>query len=230
MSIVLSSLTLLTDEESRSITVENPTGVKGRSGMATSTLGPGRKGSPCRRSIQSGETVVVADIEGAKEIRHIWLTIGARTSHGDTVYRDLVLRMYWDNERDASVEVPLGDFLCNGFSIPAEVVSLPTNVNPSGGFNSYWPMPFSTGARIEIENQHIGEIDALFYQVDYALFQSRPVDNEIPSRFHAQWRRQSATTAGDDYVIVNGIRGRGHYVGTYLALETLERHWYGEGR
>lgn len=30
-------------------------------------------------------------------------------------------------------------------------------------------------------------------------------------------------------MILDGVEGRGHYVGTYLALTTLERYWWGEG-
>ena len=28
--------------------------------------------------------------------------------------RDIVLKMFWDDEKDPSVEVPLGDFFCCG--------------------------------------------------------------------------------------------------------------------
>lgn len=48
--------------------------------------------------------------------------------------------------------------------------------------------------------------------------------------FHAQWRRSNASRSlGDDHVIVDGISGAGHYVGTYIALTSLERFWWGEG-
>lgn len=47
--------------------------------------------------------------------------------------------------------------------------------------------------------------------------------------FHAQWRRQRITTKGEDYVILDGVKGKGQYIGTYMALTTLERYWYGEG-
>ena len=55
-----------------------------------------------------------------------------------------------------------------------------------------------------------------------------PFDDDI-AYFHAQWRRQRLTEKGRDYVVLDGVKGEGHYVGTYLALTTLERYWWGEG-
>ncbi|MGC4937800.1 DUF2961 domain-containing protein [Kribbella sp. DT2] len=40
-----------------------------------------------------------------------------------------------------AVEVPLGDFLCNGFGQRALVTSVPIVVAPTGGTNCYFPMP-----------------------------------------------------------------------------------------
>ena len=104
--------------------------------------------------------------------------------------------------------------------------SLPIVVNPKRGMNCYFPMPFTNEARITLENQHGGDVQGIFYQVDYTEL-DRPPENT--GTFHAQWRRQRLTQPAQDYVIVDGIRGRGHYVGTFLALQTLERDWWGEG-
>ena len=46
---------------------------------------------------------------------------------------------------------------------------------------------------------------------------------------HAQWRRQPLTETARDYVLLDGVRGRGQYVGTHLMLQSLSRYWYGEG-
>ena len=58
-------------------------------------------------------------------------------------------------------------------------------VNPSGGFNSYWPMPFRKSARITVENQRPDKIGGFFLQITYALEQV-PAD---AAYFHASWRR-----------------------------------------
>ena len=105
----LGSLMTLRRESSRAINAENPTGEPGRGGIAASELGPSRKGSPCLRNIPSGETVTLADIDGPGCIRHIWITVDEKTTDADCfVLRDLVLRFYWDDESEPSVECPLG--------------------------------------------------------------------------------------------------------------------------
>ena len=112
----LSNLALAKHRKSRAINAENPRGEKGKGGMAASDLGPSRKGSPCLRDIASGQTVTLAEIEGPGAINHIWITVDAKTTDADCfVLRDLVLRMYWDDEEEPSVESPLGDFFCCGF-------------------------------------------------------------------------------------------------------------------
>jgi hypothetical protein len=213
------------DERSRSITAENPDGAVGAGGQAASDLGPGRKGRPCLRDVPSGATETLAEIDGPGVIRHVWLTVPDRTDAGDHVLRDLVLRCYWDGEDDPSVEVPLGDFFCNGHAQRCDVNSVPIVVAPSGGFNSYWPMPFRESARVEVESEHPGELPALFYQIDYGL---TAVDDDV-AYFHASWRRENPTTPTEDFTVVDGIEGRGHFVGTYLAWTALEGHWWGEG-
>lgn len=223
----MGSLPLLRRGQSRSINWENRTGEKGKGGMAAGALGPGRKGSPCIPNIKAGECVTLAKIQGAGTIQHIWVTVTDRASSRNRyLLRDLVLRMYWDGEEEPSVECPLGDFFCCGFGESYQVNSMPIVVNPVRGFNCYFPMPFAKGARITVENQCDEDVPALFYQVDYCLQESLPADTGY---FHAKWNRQRITEKAKDYVILDQVKGRGQYVGTYLALTTLERYWYGEG-
>ncbi|MBM7654532.1 glycoside hydrolase family 172 protein [Neobacillus cucumis] len=222
----LSSLPLINNGRSRAVNAENPRGEKGKGGMASSLLGPSRKGSPCIREIEPGSTVTLAEIDGPGVIQHIWITVTDKTDKDVYVLRDLVLRMYWDDEEEPSVESPLGDFFCNGFGRGCTVNSMPIVVNPTRGFNSYFQMPFRKKAKITIENQHAGTVPAFFYQIDYCLYDELP---ENTAYFHAQWNRQKITNKQEDYVIVDNIKGEGLYVGTYLALTTLERYWWGEG-
>ena len=161
-------------------------------------------------------------------IRHIWITVDEKTTDADCfVLRDLVLRFYWDDEEEPSVECPLGDFFCCGFGRACLVNSMPVAVVPNRGFNMYFSMPFSVRARITLENQHKNAISAFFYQIDYTV-NDEPFDDDI-AYFHAQWRRHRLTEKGRDYVVLDGVKGEGHYVGTYLALTTLGRYWWGEG-
>lgn len=222
----LSSVPLLREGVTRSISAENPDGA--RAGGAKEApepgvgpaghLGKGWKVRPCI-TLPAGSTTTLADIQGPGMIQHIWITVDPKA------YRDCVLRMYWDGSPNPSVEVPLGDFFCNGNARRANVVSLPINVNPSGGFNSYWPMPFRQSARITVENQRWEDIGGFFYQIDHFL-------GLIPAEaayFHAQWRRSITSREYPEHVLVDGIRGRGQYVGTYLLWCQCSDGWWGEG-
>ena len=225
LNLGLGSLPLLSDAETRSISAENPDGArgggakedpqgKGPAGM----LGKGWKVRPCI-TLQPGETVTLADIEGPGIIQHIWITVR------ETAYRDCILRFFWDGEETPSIEVPLGDFFANGHALRYNVNSLPVAVNPSGGFNCYWPMPFRQHARVTIENQRWEAIGGFFYQITYAL---QPVPEEAAC-LHAQWRRAVTTRECPDYLIVDGVQGQGHYVGTFLAWTQMSNGWWGEG-
>ncbi|MDZ7373593.1 MAG: DUF2961 domain-containing protein [candidate division KSB1 bacterium] len=221
----LGALPLLVDAETRSISAENPDGRKGGGARAVPDekspawrLGEGWKVRPCI-ALQPGETVTLADVQGPGIIQHIWLTVDPKA------YRDCVLRFYWDEEPSPSVEVPLGDFFCNGHGLRYPVSSIPVAVNPSGGFNCYWPMPFRSRARITLESQHWERIPGFYYQITYAL---APVPDDA-AYFHAQWRRSMTSRQHPEHVILDGVRGRGHYVGTFLAWTQLSNGWWGEG-
>ncbi|MFF0341539.1 glycoside hydrolase family 172 protein [Kribbella sp. NPDC004875] len=214
------------ERRSRSINAENPTGAPGRAATTASALGPSRKGRPAI-GLDPGEATTLADINGPGTIRHLWMTVPDKTAAGPWVLRDLVLRMWWDDDEYPAVEVPLGDFFCNGFGQRALVTSEPIVVAPTGGLNCYFPMPFRRHARIELTNEHPGPVGGIYYQIDYTVGDELPTDTAL---FHAIWRRSNAGTAlGEDHVILDGVTGSGTYVGTYIGLTALERFWWGEG-
>ena len=65
----------------------------------------------------------------------------------------------------------------------------------------------------------------LYYQIDYTL-------NEVPkdaAYFHAQFRRVNPLPYKQVYTIVDGIKGDGQYVGTYMAWGVHNSGWWGEG-
>lgn len=224
---MLNQLPFMKRGKSRAINAENRTGEKGKGGMAASPLGVGRKGSPCLNNVQPGETVTLAEINGGGCINHIWITVDNKTSDQDCfVMRDLVLRMWWDDQKTPAVEVPLGDFFCCGFAKECYINAAPIVVVPSRGLNSYFSMPFRSHAKIELINEHRNPIPAFFYQIDYTLYDEMP---EELMYFHARWNRERYTTKGIDYTILDNVKGIGVYIGTYIGLQTLERYWWGEG-
>ncbi len=221
----LGSIHLLSDQVTRSICAENPDGSVGGGAQAepggqgaASQLGRGWKVRPCI-TLPAGSLTTLAEIEGPGVIQHIWITVR------ESAYRDAVLRFYWDGEQSPSVEVPLGDFFANGHGVRCDVNSLPVAVNPVGGFNCYWPMPFRRSCRITIENQRYEDIGGFFYQITYAL---GPVAEQA-AYFHAQYRHGLTTRDYPEHVLLEGVRGQGHYVGTYLAWSQFSNGWWGEG-
>jgi hypothetical protein len=226
LGMSLGNLPCLSNAITRSISAENPTGEKGRGGTAipdsvesySRELGQGWKVSPCI-NIPARQTVNLADIQGSGAIQHIWMTMAP------SLWRRLALRFYWDDETSPSVEVPVGDFYCNGWGVRCNIASLPVAVNPAGGFNCYWEMPFHRRARITIENLSPDEANDFFYQIDYAL-------TDVPADlayFHAQWRRSDPVKPMEVHTLLDGVRGQGHYVGTYLAWGVHNNNWWGEG-
>lgn len=223
----LSNLFMISNEITKSISAENPKGEAGSGGIENHRyLGPSRKGRPAKMPLKKGEIFTFADIEGPAVIRSFWITVPDKTVFGPFVLRDLIFRIYWDNEKKPSVEVPLGDFFCNGFGRRAILNSLPIVVNPYGGFNCFFPMPFKNRAVLTIENQHPGDLSCFFYQVNFSLLDNLEID---AGYFHAQWRRQNPTKKKVDYTIAENISGKGHYVGTFLTITSLKPNWWGEG-
>jgi hypothetical protein len=222
----LGNLARLSEAKTRSISAENVNGEKGKGGMAIPNtansaareLGQGWKVSPCI-TIKRFETVLLADIDGPGAIQQMWFTVNPK------VWRALILRIYWDHEERPSVEVPLGDFFCMGWCERANISSLPVAVNPAGGFNCYWEMPFHQHARITIENMIPDDIGGFFYQINYTL-------TEVPedmATFHAQFRRSNPLKYKEVHTLLDGVHGQGQYVGTYLAWGVNNNGWWGEG-
>jgi hypothetical protein len=196
-----------------------------------------------RLVIESGETKEIAKIEGAGIIKHIWITISCQDP---MIRRNAVLRMYWDGEADPSVESPIGDFFGQGWGEKYNLITLPLAVSPKEGnaLNCYFPMPFSSGALITVENQSIEVISAFYYYIDYE--QHEFIDPDL-GRFHAFWNReltdplpdgenewsvlgpQAANVDGAGNYVIAEIAGKGHFVGVNYYVDCPSPIWYGEG-
>ena len=193
------------------------------------------------------ETRVFADIKGAGCITHFWCTI----QNTDKNYlRKIILRIYWDDEENPSVEVPIGDFFGIGHGISKNYWSLPLSMSPKDGkgFNCWFSMPFSKRARFELQNETKRSMYFYFY-IDYEEYQKLP---ENLGRFHATWHRvnpckgisddgmdyETFNIMGrnenfDDNYVVLQAEGKGHYVGLNLNIHNLREknddNWPGEG-
>lgn len=228
----MGNLYRLSNAKTRSISPENFTGEKGKGGMADPVkdkdkrnianaaypardLGQTWKVNPYIK-IAGGEVFTIAEMDGPGAIQHIWMTPTGN-------WRSTIIRIYWDGETTPSVEAPVGDFFCMGWGQYAPLSSLAVSVNPGSAFNCYWTMPFRKSCKITMENILDEEI-TLYYQIDYTL-------TDVPedaAYFHAQFRRTNPNLTSD-YTMIDGIKGKGHYVGTYMAWGVNNNGWWGEG-
>ena len=201
--------------------------------------------------IEPGETKVLAELDGPGAITHIWMTQGGEPF----LYREVVLRMFWDGEKNASVNVPLGDFFCLGHSLVNSFCSLPFSASTASAYrfgggcalNCYLTMPFRRHARIEVTNEGPKPYSQYFY-VDYELF-DQPLDDDV-AYFHALWHRENPTPGwGQHFNYLTGepnipnkeevaytnnypileAEGRGHYIGCNLSVTNFHGTWWGEG-
>lgn len=214
-----------TKRVSRSISMENITGEKGRGGMATEgsnkpflgELGQGWKVSPCV-FIKPHEEFVCADIKGMGEVLHIWMTLEER------FLPKLTLKVFYDNSSEPSICCPLGKFFCVGHDQRTLVTSLMVNVNPGIGLNSFWSMPFRKGFKLSVTNDN-DEPSVLYYQVDYEL--GRVARNQ--GYLHCFYSESKPVEKYKNHVILPEIAAKGTYVGCFMTYETDFTTWWGEG-
>jgi hypothetical protein len=221
----LRALAELNGAQTRSISPENVDGAKSGGGRATEGtgaaaadgLGRGWKVSPSVE-IRGHATFEIAAVDEPAVITHIWLT--THRNH----WRSLVLRAFWDGADEPAVEVPVGDFFGQGWCSFAQLSSAVIAANPHGGFNSYWPMPFGSSARLTLENL-APEPAVVYYQVTYETGTTSPDAGYL----HARFRRSNPLPAGTTHPILDRVEGAGKYVGTYLAWGVNRPGWWGEG-
>ncbi len=215
----------LSNAQTRSISPENFTGEKGKAAMSTDgpalraarDLGQGWKVSPYVH-VPGKSTFTLAEIEGSGAIQQIWLTPAPLNRT-----REMIIRFYWDGEETPSIECPLGDFFTCGWQEYCQNNSLMVNVNPGSAFNCYWTMPFRKKAKVTIENLNDDQC-TIYYQINYVLGDV----SEDAAYLHAQFRRTQLQSK-DVYTILDGVKGKGQYVGTYMAWEARSPGWWGEG-
>lgn len=171
--------------------------------------------------ITTGKPYVLADLEGPGCLRRLWLT-------GFNPGRPFVLRIYFDDAKTPHVEAPLSDFFgvmhnLAGHFEPYRVNTPFLAVKPKNGFTSYFPMPFSKRARIEIEREEVDSApensDVFYYSLDWHEYPDEAL--EEPLRFCARWRREAPVRDYADDFIMADIDGPGRLVGFFHSIDML---------
>ncbi|MFA7492247.1 MAG: glycoside hydrolase family 172 protein [Proteiniphilum sp.] len=209
--------------------------MNGRS-MRSSSTKTDEEGKPIphnsdNSTILPGETKVVLDVSGSGVVTHMWFTFLGPEKHpwateGSATHQEMLLRIFYDGNEKPGVEVPFGDFFANCFGKRSEIISLPVIVEDADSYNCFWHMPFRKSIRIEIVNQSKEKnINLLYYNIDWIKKDKLP--KETPY-FYARYRQEYPTVSDGDYLILE-TEGKGHYVGTVLAVRTRSPSWFGEG-
>ena len=202
----------------RAITFENLTGERGAGGQA----GRGRKGAPSR-VLAPGERVMLADIRGPGIARHLWMTFPPAPPE---VMRALWLEVFYDGASHPSVSGPCLDFFGMPQGRPVPAHSALTAAQEGRGFNAYFPMPFRESLRLEITNGSARPM-VVYFQLDYTLAASLPAE---AGYLHASFRRENPTVMERDFLIAEGFRGPGRFLGCVAGIRLLDEGvWYGEG-
>ena len=171
-----------------------------------------------KNPMEAGERRVIAELDGPGCIRHFYVT-HRRTGEN----RNFILRIWWDDEKEPSVECPLPDF----FGVHNDEVYYPINscflsVKDRGGFSCCFPMPFAKSARVEVEAL---EESTFIYTLDWHKYLSDAMEEDL--RFHASWRRENPAPAwSEDFFVIDAV-GRGRLIGFSLGvrLRSDEHRW-----
>ena len=212
------------DQETHWVSPENPTGAQGAGGLENR----GAKGHAFD-PIKAGQSLTLANINGAGVIDRMWMTVMNPTPE---MLRSLKFEIFWDGAATPAVSVPLGDFFLQGAGegagqmVPTETALVAT---PEGrSFVSYIPMPFRKGARVVVTNESDSD-SVIYYDVDYRSVRRQPADALY---FHAWWSRDRATALGRDFAVLPRIAGHGRFLGANFTVQTdpaYGKTWWGEG-
>lgn len=181
-------------------------------------------------NVEPGEKHVLLEADGPGVITHMWFTfLGPEpqmwAEKGAANHQEMLLRIYYDGNPRPAVEAPLGDFFANCFGKRREVISLPVCVEDGDSYNCYWRMPFRKSIKIEVVNESEKQIRLLYYNIDW--IKKDKISDDTPY-FYAQYKQEYPVEQGKDYVVLE-TEGKGHYVGTVLAVRTRSPAWFGEG-
>ena len=170
--------------------------------------------------VGKGQEVVLADLKGPGKVTYFYITDETQVHW----YPGLVLKVFWDDEAELSIQTPLSDFFGAIGGKTIDYQSVPMQINHAC-YMCYLPMPFAKRARFIVANDG----DALYsknvaYGIDYEQGASFAQEK---SRLHCAWRRSNPVKDGLQTILE--AHGRGHYVGNFLQVHTQFSGWWGEG-
>jgi len=173
-------------------------------------------------------TVAVAQLKGTRAVTAIRVLVDLPESGEDRdVLRELTLRIFWDDESQPSVWVPLGDFFGTAPGVN-KYNSLPLGMTEDG-FYCYWYMPFEDSALVQLTNGGDKERKVAFAITHVPV--TKPI--EKLGRFHVKWHRdaflpEEPERRAIDWTMLK-TQGRGRFCGVMLHVWNPRGGWWGEG-
>jgi hypothetical protein len=182
-----------------------------------------------------GKEIVLADLKGPGKITYFYVTPVC----------DLALKVFWDDESEPSIQTPLADFFGALRGKTVDYQSQPMEIQHRC-YMCYLPMPFSKRARFVLVNDSDTDYKTnMAYGIDY---ETDPQYTTEKSRLHCMWRRSNPVQGGaqplgrliqpsqcggknkvDTRHTILEVKGRGHYIGNFLQVDTKNPGWWGEG-
>ena len=163
--------------------------------------------------LEAGKAVTIFDVDRPGRI------VGMRLSPADAFAgkkRDIVLRAWWDGDKEPAIACPAGDFFGFAWGEPAMKSLL---LGTADGVNyCYFPMPFEKSGRIELYAEP-GLDRSVSVQAEVLFVPAAKQKNE--GKFYALWRRENPTTKGKPFTFIE-TNGRGHLVGVIQQSQGLE--------
>ncbi|MEP6755748.1 MAG: glycoside hydrolase family 172 protein [Chthonomonadales bacterium] len=162
------------------------------------------------RNITPGKPVMIFEANKGGRIAGIRFKPASAFAGKD---RSMVLKIYWDGDKQPAVNSPAGDFFGYSWGEPAARSLV---IGSDGGTAySYFPMPFDKSARIELVSEKPGSAPV---QVQAEIITADTPRRKDEGKFYAIWRQENPTTQGKpfNYVTTNG---HGHLVGVTLQAQ-----------
>jgi len=164
-------------------------------------------------SLDSGKSIVIADLKGPGIITHIHTT---RHSPEELFSRGIVLIIYFDDAQEPSVYCPLADFFGDGSN--GNSMDFTSNLIECapGSYNAYIPMPFKKSAKVILRNDT--NKDAMNYS--YVEWESIPEWDDEYGYFHATYKRMSFRLDMVTSKVFFKVKGMGHLIGRQYSIST----------
>ncbi len=167
-------------------------------------------------SIKPGDTKHVFTLNNGGRITGIEISPASSFA---SLYKNIIMKVFWDDETTPAIDCPVADFFGFAFGKPSmQSLLIGTENNIC---YSFLPMPFDKKAKIEF--YYLNAKDSVLSTIDlhakiYYTLQHRDAEKE--GKFYA-YRNSEVTKNGEPHVFLN-IQGKGHYVGSALQAQGLK--------